>query len=255
MQLAASLMALGLGLALAGQASRSSTPAREAAVPFAVGETLTYDVSFANLLTAGTATTRVLQKRPSYGAVAYEVSAEGRPIPLIQRLYPVFYKMDSLFDASTLLSQWTGLYSEENGRPRQTAMRFDRPARVVRYEMTTPTPAKADVSIATGAQDGLALLYGLRTRAFRSGERFTVPVADDGSTYTVEVETAGRESVSTRFGTVDSWRLNVTILNDMRQQVGQNVALWIGSDTRHLPVKIQAVLPVGSFVLALREAR
>ncbi|MGC4085025.1 MAG: hypothetical protein QM736_23640 [Vicinamibacterales bacterium] len=40
-------------------------PRKEATVPFRVGETLTYDVAWSNYLVAGTATSRVVEKRPS----------------------------------------------------------------------------------------------------------------------------------------------------------------------------------------------
>lgn len=252
--LVAALVGLSLATALQAQ-QRAAQPAREAAVPFAVGETLTYDVSYSGMVTAGSAVTRVIQKRSSFNATAYEITADGRPVPLIQRLYPVYYKMDTLLDSSTLLSQWTGLFSDENGNKRQTSMRFDRPARLVHYEMTVPTPVKTDLAIAAGTQDGLALLYALRTRQFRSGERLTVPVADDGSLYSVEVETVGRERVTTRLGQMECWNLRITIVNDKKEPVGRNIGVWLSSDPKHLPVKIQAELPVGSFVLSLREAK
>ena len=33
------------------------------------------------------------------------------------------------------------------------------------------------------------------------------------------------------------------------------MAVWISDDARRLPVRIQAQLPVGSFVLTLKDAR
>lgn len=255
--------ALALVLTVTARAQRPAAPrpssaapvTKDAMVPFAVGETLTYDVSWSGLLTAGTAVTRVVEKRASFGATAYDITADGRPVPLLARIYPVYYKMDTLLDSTSLLSQWTGLYSEERGRKRQTSMRFDRGARVVHYEMTTEPAAKADVSTPPGVQDGLSFLYAIRTHPFRAGERFTVPVADDGSLYTVSLETTGPESVGVKLGPIEAWHLKVTILDAQQQPAGKNIALWISTDARHLPVKIQADLPVGSFVLSLREAQ
>lgn len=238
-----------------GRMQRPATPARDAAVPFAAGETLTYDVSWSGLLTAGTAVTRVVQKRPSFGATAWEITADGQPLPLIQRLYPVYYKMDTLVDSTTLLSQWTGLYIDENGRKRQTSMRFDRPTRRVQYEMTTEPVTKAELSAPATVQDGLALLYVLRTRTFKAGERFSVPVADDGALYTVEIAVSGPERTTVRLGTMDAWNLSVTIVNEAKEQVGRNIGILISNDAKKLPLKIQAELPVGNFVLSLREAR
>src|SRR5690242_10102536 len=81
--------------------------ARDATVPFRVGETLTYDVAWARILTAGTATAKVVERKTANNSTAYALLAEGRPRPLIARLYPVYYKMDALADTVTLLSQWT----------------------------------------------------------------------------------------------------------------------------------------------------
>jgi hypothetical protein len=39
------------------------------------------------------------------------------------------------------------------------------------------------------------------------------------------------------------------------KQVGRNMAFWLPNDPRRLPVKRQADLAVGSFVMVLREAR
>src|SRR5581483_3076452 len=52
----------------------------EIAVPFHVGETLTYDVAWSQYLVAGTAVSRVVEKRPSYNSTAYYIVAEGRPL-------------------------------------------------------------------------------------------------------------------------------------------------------------------------------
>src|SRR5262245_33152512 len=104
-------------------------PAREADVPFRVGETLTYDVSWSQFLTAGTATSRVVEKKPASGSTAYAIVADGRPVPLVARFYPVYYKMDSLLDSFSILSLETSSYSEENGRKRQSNTRFDRRSR------------------------------------------------------------------------------------------------------------------------------
>ena len=47
----------------------------------------------------------------------------------------------------------------------------------------------------------------------------------------------------------------MTILDPQRAQVGKNIAVWMTTDERRLPLKLQADLPVGNFVLALREVK
>jgi hypothetical protein len=236
--------------------TRGEAPAarREAAVPFKVGETLTYDVAWSHYLIAGTAVATVVDKKPSYSSTAYYIVAEGRPLPLIARLYALYYKMDTLVDSYTTLSQRSSFYREEGSRHRLAATRFDRSARRVFFELDAGT-AKNDFAVPTGTQDGLALLYALRTRTFKAGERLTVPVVDEGTIYTVGIETDGPERLKMRLGEFDTWKLRFNVLDDQRRAVGKNISVWMSTDARRLPLRMQADLPVGSFALALRDAR
>src|SRR5580765_8462063 len=52
-------------------------PAREASVPFHVGEMLTFDVSWSQFLTAGTAVSRIVEKKSTAGSTAYAIVADG----------------------------------------------------------------------------------------------------------------------------------------------------------------------------------
>jgi hypothetical protein len=243
---------------LQGRASQRATPPvhRDAVVPFLVGETLTYDVAYARMLVAGTATARVVERKAANNSTAYALVAEGRPRPIIARLYPVYYKMDALADTSTLLSQWASLYAEESGTHRQSTMFFDRQNKRAFYEAPgEPTAVKDDFAVPADVQDGLTLLYVLRTRQFTAGQRVTVPVADDGSLYTAEFLVQGRERTSVPFGELDAWNIRIRIVDKQQQEVGKNVGVWISTDNRRLPLRIEADLPVGTFSLALREVQ
>ena len=233
---------------------RTQTPP-EPAVPFTVGETLAYDVSWSSFLVAGTATTTIKEKRPSYDSIAYYVVAEGRPLPMLARLYNLYYKMDTLVDSRTLLSQRGSLYAEEGADHRLATTRFDRAARRAFFEVQSEQAAKSDYAVPPGTQDGLAVLYALRTRAFKAGDRVATPVADGGSLYTVSAEIAAPETVRVPLGEFSAWNLKVSIADGQGQAAWKNVAIWISNDARRLPVKMQAELSIGHFVLALREAR
>lgn len=234
---------------------RSQPPAarREAAVPFSVGETLTYEVSWSSFVVAGTATTRVIEKKPSNSA--YYMTVEGRPVPLVARLYNLYYKMDTWLDSFTLLSQQGSLYSEEGAARALGVTRFDRAGRRAFFERQAETTEKFDYPVPPETQDGLAVLYALRGRAFNVGERIRVPVADSGSLYTLQVDVGAPEPVVVPLGRFTAWNLQVAITDVQGQPVWKNNAAWISTDTRRLPVKLQAELPVGHFVLVLREYR
>jgi len=228
-------------------------PAKEAVVPFGVGETLTYDVGWSTFLVAGSAVSRVVEKRPSTASSAYYIVAEGRPLPIIARLYALYYKMDSLMDSYTTLSQRTSLYTEEGSRKRSQTTTFDRAAK--RAQFTVQTDSPVEFPVPANVQDGLATLYALRSRDLKTGDRLSIPVADQGMLYTASFEVGAPEQVKVPLGTISAWNLKITVLDAANQPVGKNIAAWISTDPRRLPVRLQADLPVGNFALTLRSAQ
>jgi hypothetical protein len=261
------LVALTLGVPSPIDAQRSSRPAPpgpargravarvEAAVPFKVGETLSYDVSWTSFLVAGTATVSVKEKKASYDSTAYYIVAEGRPVPLLTRLYSLYYKMDSLLDSYTTLSQRGSLYAEEGRDHRTATTMFDRSARRVFFEERAATTTKFDYPVPPEAQDGLSTLYGLRLKPFKVGQRVTLPVADSGALYNLQLTVGGPERVKVPLGDWNAWSFKGFITDAEGQPVWDNISVWITTDARRLPVKLQADLPVGAFVLALRSVQ
>jgi hypothetical protein len=243
------------------------TPARPAApakaaptraerpVPFHVGETLTYDVSWSTYVTAGTVVATVQEKKPSFGSSAYYIVAEARPTPLLSKLYSLYYKLDTLLDVYTLLPQRGSMYSEEGSRHRYRLTRFDRGAQRAFFEYQTGSTIKSDFAVSPYVQDALSAMYVLRAIPLKSGDRMTMPVSDNGRLYKIEIEVGAAEKVKTPLGEISSWRLKPTIVDAQGQTQGRNMAIWVSDDARRLPVKYQAEVGVGSFNLTLREAR
>jgi hypothetical protein len=241
------------------QAPRPAPATRERPVPFAPGETLTYDVMWSNLLTAGTTTVSVRDKRASLGSTAYYVTAEGRPGSLMAAIYPIYYKADTLLDTTTLLPQRGSIYSDEKGRRKLRVTAFDQRARSVHYEVQSGDPAKvtsqSDQAVPAQAHDALSAILFLRTIPLDGGATQTLPIVVNGHVYRVQVTVGGRERVRCGLGDVEAWRLTPTILDETDRADGGDMALWISTDARRLPLKLQAALPVGTFVLTLSSAR
>lgn len=227
----------------------------DVSVPFRVGETLTWDVSWSQYMVAGSAVSRVVEKRAVGNTSAYYIVAEGKPLPLIARIYSLYYKMDSLLDSATALSQRTSLYTEEGTRKHSVATTFNRGARRATFEVYAETPGRSEFAVPPDVQDGLATLYALRGRAFKPGERVTVPVTDEGMLYKTVFDVGAPEPIRVPAGSLTAWNLGITILDSSNQPVGNNIRAWISTDARRLPLRIQADLPVGSFILALRTAQ
>jgi hypothetical protein len=247
-------MLVGVVCASTGHAAQRSRPApkKEFAVPFSVGETLTYDVSWSSYLTAGTATIRTAEKKPSYGSTAYYMVAEGRPTPLVSKLYALYYKVDTLLDVYSLLPQRGSVYSEEGKRHRMKSTLFDHPRQRADYQVETRTVVKTTVRISPVAQDPLGALFVLRSIPLKQGEKITMPICDNGASFKVLIQAGGIESVKTGGGLVDAQRLTLTPPPDVGARA---LSLWLSTDAAHVPVKMSAQLPVGAFVLTLSSRR
>jgi hypothetical protein len=237
---------------------RPQTPAKpraEAAVPFKVGEVLTYEVSWSSFITAGTATATVREKRQSGSSTIYEVVAEGRPVPLVARLWPLYYRMDAQVDSYTLLSHRGSLYAEEPRDRRTVTTRFDRARNRAHFELKTETTMTTEYDVPPAVQDGIAAFYLLRARGVSAGERFSIPIADSGTLFNARFDVGALEQMKVPFGNVQAWNVRLTLTDAKGELVWKRTELWMSNDNRRLPVKLQAELPIGHFVLALKDVR
>jgi hypothetical protein len=222
-------------------------------VPFKPGESLTYDISWTTFLTAGQATLSVKERRPgSGGRATYYLVAEGQPSSMLQKLYHLYYKAESMLDTRTLRPSLATVYSDENGRKRYKTSRF-RGNGIVDYEIKTASTTTSQVKVDATAQDPLGAIYVLRAIPLKVGQApFTIPVTDSGKAYRMRVAVSGRESVTTGIGTLPALKLRLMVNNaDGTATDDSTLTLWISDDARRLPLKLVAGLSVGSFQLTL----
>jgi uncharacterized protein DUF3108 len=230
-----------------------AVPKKERTVPFKPGETLQYDIGWSSYVTAGTATVAVKEKKPSYGSTAYYIVAEGRPSPLVSKLYTLYYKADTLLDSYSLLPQRGSLYSEEGKRHRMKTTTFDQSAKKAVFEVQTRTVVKKDLAIPGFTQDALSAIYVLRSIPFKAGEKFNMPVADNGHVYKVQMQVGAPEPVQTGLGTIKALKIT-PVITGPDKDAPRGLSLWLSDDARRLPLKMEAQLLVGKFVITLRQA-
>lgn len=240
---------------MAAIATRPAAPAAQAdrPVPFKVGETLTFDVSWTSFLSAGTATMTVKERRPAGpGRAAYYLVAEGRPSPVLSKLYQLYYKAESMLDTSTLLPSLATIYSDEGGRTRHKTTTFKGNG-AVQYEVRTSTTATSALKAPVSAQDPLGAIYILRALPLKAGmtASIPIPIVDSGKAYTMRVRVGGIETVKSGLGSLPALKLSMTIIDAAGKAEGEGFALWISDDARRLPLKLSAGLSVGSVQLTL----
>lgn len=221
-------------------------PRAEAVVPFRAGERLLYDVSWSRIR-AGTATVSVLQKKPSYGSVAYYLVAEGGPSALLAAVYPLYYKADSLLDVYDLLPQRASIFSRESGRQQFKETLFDQSRHTARYTVAA-TGTRQTLRLPPGTHDALSVIFWLRTIDLRPGMKITVPVCYNGSVVRVQVNVGNRETAGNR----PAWRITPVVIEDSGKVSPRRMTVWVSDDVQRLPVRMEVELAVGSFVLTLK---
>ncbi|MEO6223004.1 MAG: DUF3108 domain-containing protein [Vicinamibacterales bacterium] len=224
-------------------------------VPFKVGETLTFDVSWTTFLSAGTATMAVKERRPgASGRSAYHLVAEGQPSSMLGKLYSLYYKAESILDTRTLLPSLATIYSDEGGRKRYKTTTFKGNGSVL-YEVKTSTTATSTIKAPSTAQDPLGAIYILRALPLKAGmtASIPIPIIDSGKAYTMRVRVGGLENVKSGLGTLQALKLSMTITGVDGKAEGTGFSLWLSDDARKLPLKISAGLAVGSVHLTLAK--
>jgi hypothetical protein len=236
-------------------ATAAPTAQADRPVPFKAGESLTYDVSWTTFVTAGSATLAVKERRPNGpGKSAYYLVAEGQPSSVLQKLYHLYYKAESMMDTKSLQPSLATVFSDENGRKRYKTSTFKANG-TVDYEIRTSTTAKSTVKVASTAQDPLGAIYILRALPLKTGMKpFSIPVTDSGKSYTMRVTIGAVEQVRTGIGTLPGLKLALQVTDAAGQAAdAKNLQLWLSTDAKRMPLKFIAGLPVGSFQLTLSK--
>ena len=263
------MMTIAATAVLAAQARpparKPATPAApakvmaEQAVPFAAGETLTYNVGWSTYFTAGTATMRVQERRPmGANKAAFVLVAEGKPASVLSALYDLYYKAETQLDTRSLLPLTASVFSKEGSRTRVKTTHFKGAGRTADYELRTSTVSKRQLTVAPYTQDALSAIYVLRKVLYlKPGEFLKMPVTSGGDVYNADIRVGSApETVKTGAGTFQAWKVAIHAVDQAtRQPAARGMHVWFSNDARRLPVKMEAGLAVGAFTLTLAGVR
>ncbi len=241
-------------LAVACAALLWSGYAAAATGPFKPGEVLQYNVSWSKMVTAGTAVMEVKEGPLQDGRQLYQFVLSGRSSGVVDKLFPVNDRLQSVFDPSTMQSLSYTSVESFGRKKRNRSLVFDRAQNTVVVTLDNDLPQTIPVS--TGVQDGLASLYFLRSmKDLAIGSVATIDVHDSGRNYCLEVLPLARERVRTQAGEFETIKIRTRPLVAGVYQNKGEVLIWLTDDTRRIPVLMQTTLKVGSFVFSLQDMK
>jgi hypothetical protein len=226
----------------------------QSAHPFSPGETLTYDVTW-SVFRAGevTATLRSVNEGPHD---AYEAITTARSQGFVSLLFDVQNEFRSLFDPQTLCSSRITKKINEGRRHKDTSIVFDRVRKLAildEHDLTKPgaPPKHTENDIPACVEDVVTAFYYLRRQQFELGHSIKLPVNDGSKTHEVTVEVQAREKIQTPLGDMEAFRVEPKVFSGLFKRKGR-MLIWFSADERHLPLRIKAMIAVGSITGTLR---
>jgi hypothetical protein len=223
--------------------------------PFTPGEMLTYDVMW-TIFRAGEVTATLRTGGPATHDT-YEVTATARS----EGFVPMLFSVDNLFRATssqqTLCSQGIVKKVNEGHRHKDTQIKFDYARKLALLNERDLNDAKAAPKLAQNeipgcVEDVVTAFYYLRRQHLEVGHTLELPVNDGSKTQRVIVDVQAQEQVRTPMGTFDTLRVEPKVFNGLLKRKGR-MLIWFSADDRRLPIRIKAMISVGSITGTLRS--
>ena len=147
---------------------------------------------------------------------------------------------------------------EQGKRARLSQAVFDHQAHKVTWSERDPNqsgpPAITTLDFSEPIQDVLTVIYFLRTQHLEVGKSFDIPLTDSGRVFRMSVAVVERKRIDTVLGRVNAFRVEPGMFgaNNLSRSRGQ-LSIWITDDSRHLPVKAQLKVDIGTFDIKLKR--
>ncbi len=222
---------------------------------FSPGEKLTYDVTW-TIFRAGTVTSTVQEVNQSNHDI-FEISATAKSEGFVPLLFDVSDEFHAVADPQTLCSERIAKKINEGHRHKDTQIAFDHSkGKAVLYERDLNQPQAqpkfAESDIPPCVEDVVTAFYYIRRQKLEVGKTIELPINDGSKTQRVVVDVQAREKVQTPMGTFDAFRVEPKVFNGLLKRKGR-MLIWFSADERQLPLRVKAMIAVGSITGTLRS--
>ncbi len=229
----------------------AAAPAVSKIKAFQPGESLSYDISWSNLMKAGVAVLEVRGETLPGGKKTLRFVVTSRSLGVLDKLYQLGDMIESVFDPEALQSLSYSLRAQHGKKTRRRDITFDYEKKAATSRLNEDPPET--VAIPGPVQDPLTALYYLRTlQDFSTDHPATFKAFDSDSVSEVEVQTLGRERVKTPAGEFATIR--ILLRRGLFMSEGE-VFVWLSDDDRKIPVLIRGKVPVGNIVFTLTAVK
>jgi hypothetical protein len=230
-------------------------------VPFRAGEEATYEVRWIGDLAAGTIALKTAAPAPNDAEHAplarWRFEASAATADWVSR----FFEARDVFTTlatSDLMPLVHIRQMDEGARELTRAYVYDADRRQVRMGASPDEAAVSDAlasPLFPAARDAVSALFYARTLPLAVGDDLTIPVNDAGRHLTARVRVEGVESVSTATGVAQALRLDVSLDRGLERRQGVSATLWMATDARRVPVRLDLSAGFGRVRVELVDYR
>lgn len=252
------IAALGLSLAFSQAQEKPRTP-----LPFERGEELLYQAEFTKGLLRGVDVAEFRFKsvseniaRGTGDSVVLHLTGDVVSKGMFPRIagFKFHQHVESKADVEPFRALHTDKVEESGKRSRVLEAEFNHETRKVIWREKSPNPQGGAFDFEEPIQDVLTTIYFLRTQKLEVGKSFEVPVTDAGRVFRIVVTAKEEKEIDTAIGKVKAIRIEPAMFGDtsLVRTRGQ-LSIWITEDERHLPVRAQLKVDLGTFDIKLKS--
>ncbi|HYO68428.1 MAG TPA: DUF3108 domain-containing protein [Archangium sp.] len=238
-----------LSLLMSGAAlAQGGTPSA-----FGPGEQARYRIQYLGV-TAGSAQVTVGAPMKQWGKEVWPIVSLARS-ESIAGVWPVKDKYVSYWDFGTQRVLGSDMHEDQNNKRRRVRVKLaedGKSAQVVKQK-EGETPRESTHELAEGTLDVAGATFALRNRALEVGQEYAYPVFTGSKTFLMKAKVEARETLDTTMGKQDVFRMRVYTEFSGKLASKRDMVAWFTADARHLPVRIEAELALGSLVAELTE--
>jgi len=208
-------------------------------VPFRIGEQLTYQVFLSNTpqQSVGTITFALKSRGQYFNRDGLLVSVSAQTTGAGARLFPVTDQINSYIDPTTLLPFRTELHLSEG------KYRYNRAYSLDQNRGAALSDTKERIEIPVGTHDLISAFYSIRTFDLWPPKQNAISIMATSQPRTLLVKSQRREKIELGGQKIDAIMLTLTTDDPLSDKL--QLRIWLGDDSRHLPLRITAVTQFG----------
>ena len=201
--------------------------AAEIRMPFRIGETLNYDVSWSAFASAAKIQLCVTEHREILGSRTWHFRASAHTLSPLRSFLTIDDQIDSYSDTATFESRQYEMYLDEMGRKDSQILRFS----VAGRPQKTPSPA---VVVSPGTLE------------------FRAPVFDGDDLVEMRAHLeAAKELVAVNAGNFSATRILIREYQHGVEVKGETLSICFANDAARTPLLLEAEIPFGSVRIEL----